>query len=741
MAKAESEPQIFDAKLADALSERYLAYAMSTIVSRSLPDVRDGLKPVHRRLLFAMRELGLNPASGFKKCARVVGDVIGKYHPHGDVAVYDTMVRLAQDFAVRYPLVEGQGNFGNVDGDRAAAMRYTEARLTAAATALMDGLDDDAVDFRPTYSGDEDEPVVMPAAFPNLLANDTSGIAVGMATNIPPHNLEELCNGLQHLIKHPEAEVKDLVEIIPAPDFPTGGVIIESKANLLKAYETGRGSIRLRAKWEKEELSHGQYQIIVTEIPYQVPKSDLIAKIAKLLLDKKLPLITDIRDESDENVRIVIEPKSRSVEAEQLMEHLFRQTELQINFSLNMNVLDANGVPKVMSLKEVLVAFLEHRQDVLIRRSNFRKDKIEHRMEVLDGFLVAYLNLDRVIEIIRNEDEPKPILMAEFKISEVQAEAILNMRLRSLRKLEETQIKTEHDKLAEELQGLKELLADEKLRWKAISAELTEIKQKFGSKTVVGKRRSEIAEAPTTVIVPIDVMVEKEPITILLSEKGWIRAIKGHDAAQEDYKFKDGDSLRLDLKAYTTDRILFFAENGRFYTVTGDKFPRGRGFGEPVRLFMDLPEDADILQMMVYVPGQKLLVASAAGRGFIVNEDEAVAQTRTGKIILNLADKDVGRFCLPVVGDTVAIIGQNRRMLMFKISEIPEMARGRGVILQRYQGSKTSDIKIFNEADGLAYPSSGGTRVERNLIGWLGRRAAVGKLPPVGFPRTNKFSK
>ncbi len=741
MAKAESEPQIFDAKLADALSERYLAYAMSTIVSRSLPDVRDGLKPVHRRLLFAMRELGLNPSSGFKKCARVVGDVIGKYHPHGDVAVYETMVRLAQDFAVRYPLVEGQGNFGNVDGDRAAAMRYTEARLTAAATALMEGLDDNAVDFRPTYSGDEDEPMVMPAAFPNLLANGTSGIAVGMATNIPPHNLEELCNGLQYLIKHPEAETKDLVGFIPAPDFPTGGVIIESKANLLKAYETGRGAIRLRARWEKEELSHGQYQIIITEIPYQVPKSDLITKIAKLLLDKKLPLITDIRDESAENVRIVIEPKSRTVEAEQLMEHLFRQTDLQINFSLNMNVLDANGVPKVMSLKEVLAAFLEHRQEVLIRRSNFRKDKIEHRMEVLNGFLIAYLNLDRVIEIIRNEDEPKPLLMSEFKITDIQAEAILNMRLRSLRKLEETQIKTEHDKLAEELASLKELLADEKLRWKAISTELNEIKLKFGFKTEVGKRRSEIAEASVIVEVPIDVMVEKEPITVLLSDKGWIRALKGHDGLPEDYKFKDGDALRLELKAYTTDRILFFADNGRFYTVTGDKFPRGRGFGEPVRLFMDLPEDADIVQMMVYASGQKLLVASAAGRGFIVNEDEAIAQTRSGKIILNLADKDSGRFCLPVTGDMVAIIGQNRRMLMFKVAEIPEMNRGRGVILQRYQGSKTSDIKIFNEAEGLAYPSSGGVRVERNLIGWLGRRAAVGKLPPVGFPRTNKFNK
>lgn len=741
MHKAESEPQIFDTKLADALSERYLAYAMSTIVSRSLPDVRDGLKPVHRRLLFAMRELGLNPSSGFKKCARVVGDVIGKYHPHGDVAVYETMVRLAQSFAVRYPLVEGQGNFGNVDGDRAAAMRYTEARLTPAAMALMDGIDDDAVDLRPTYSGDDDEPVVMPAAFPNLLANGTSGIAVGMATNIPPHNLEEICNALLYLIKKPEASVQDLIAFIPAPDFPTGGVIVETKANLLKAYQTGKGAIRLRAKWQKEDLSHGQYQIVITEIPYQVQKSELIAKIAKLILDKKLPLISDIRDESDENVRIVIEPKSRTVESEQLMALLFRQTELQINFSLNMNVLDAMGVPKVMNLKEVLQAFLEHRQNVLIRRSTFKKNKIENRLEVLDGFLIAFLNLDRVIEIIRNEDEPKNILMTEFKISEIQAEAILNMRLRSLRKLEENQINAEHNKLAQELLELQNLLADEKIRWKTISAEISEIKLKFGSKTIIGKRKSLIADAPTPIDVPIDVLVEKEPITILLSDKGWIRALRGHDGSPEEYKFKDGDSLRLELKAYTTDKILFFAENGRFYTVTGDKFPKGRGFGEPVRLFIDLPEDTDIVQMLVYSPGQKLLVASSTGKGFIVNEDDVLAQTRNGKIVLNLADNDLGKFCILVNGDTVAIIGQNRRMLMFKISEIPQMSRGKGVILQRYQGAKTSDIKIFNAEDGLSYPSAGGIRVERNLIGWLGKRASVGKLPPVGFPRTNKFNK
>ena len=738
-----NEQKILEAKLGEALPERYLAYAMSTIVSRSLPDVRDGLKPVHRRLLYAMRELGLDATSGFKKCARVVGDVIGKYHPHGDVAVYDTMVRLAQSFAVRYPLVEGQGNFGNVDGDRAAAMRYTEARLTAAAEALMEGLDDDAVDFRPTYSGDDIEPVVMPAAFPNLLANGSSGIAVGMATNIPPHNLGELCNGLQYLIKHPDCSVADLMKYIPAPDFPTGGVIVESKENLLKAYETGRGAIKLRAKWEKEEQARGVYDIVITEIPYGVAKSDLIAKIAKLLLDKKLPLINDVRDESAEEIRIVIEPKSRTVDAEQVMEHLFRQSDLQINFNLNMNVLDAGQVPKVMNLKEVLAAFLAHRQNVLVRRATFRKGKIEHRMEVLEGFLIAYLNLDRVIQIIRTEDEPKPIMMAEFKITDVQAEAILNMKLRSLRKLEEAQINDEHAKLAEELAGLVDLLANEDIRWKAIAGELAEIKKKFGQATVVGKRRSLIADAPVVVEVPIDVMVEKEPITVLLSKQGWIRAIKGYDASLEDLKFKDGDSFSLELKTYTTDRVVFFADNGRFYTVTGDKFPRGRGFGEPVRLFFDLPEDAKIIKMFVFKSDMKLLVASLSGKGFIVPASDVFAQTRAGKTVLNLNDKDKAAFCIPVPegADTVAIIGQNRRMLMFKLAEIPEMLKGKGVILQKYKGGKVSDIKLFKAEDGLAYPASGGTRIERNLIGWMGKRAGVGKLPPVGFPRTNKFEK
>ncbi len=733
--------QIIDSKFSDALSERYLAYAMSTIVSRSLPDVRDGLKPVHRRLLYAMRELGLNATSGFKKCARVVGDVIGKYHPHGDVAVYDTMVRLAQEFAVRYPLVEGQGNFGNIDGDSAAAMRYTEARLTEAALALMKDLDAGTVDFRPTYSGDDIEPVVLPAAIPNLLANGSSGIAVGMATNIAPHNLGELCDGLQYLIKHPDSTAADLVKFIPAPDFPTGGVITESKENILKVYETGKGPIRVRARWEIEELPYGQYQIVVTEIPYQVQKSVLIARIAKLIMDKRLPLVADIRDESAENVRIVIEPKSKTVEATQLMEFLFRQCDLQVNFTMNMNVLDAGGVPKVMSLKEILTAYLQHRENILTRKLSHRKTNILHRLEILDGLLIAFLNLDRVIQIIRTEDEPKPVMMNEFNLTDVQAEAILNMKLRSLRKLEEEQIRTEDASLKAELEEINKLLGDINLRWSAISDEIAEIKKKFGQKTAIGKRRTTVLDAPQEVDLSIDVMVEKEPITVILSEMGWIRAIKGHDITLDDLKFKDGDKLRLEIKAYTTDKLTFFADNGRFYTVTGDKFPRGRGYGEPLRLFMDLPEESKILNMFVFYASAKFLVVSLSGKGFIVSAKETLAQTKGGKGVLLLADGDIAALCkvIPPDADTVAIIGQNRRMLMFNLSEVPEMAKGRGVILQKYKGGKVSDVKLFKAEDGLAYPANGGTRVERNLIGWLNKRASLGKLPPIGFPRTNKF--
>ena len=730
---------IRETKLADALSERYLAYAMSTIVSRSLPDVRDGLKPVHRRLLFAMRQLKLDPASGFKKCARVVGDVIGKYHPHGDSSVYEAMVRLAQDFAVRYPLVDGQGNFGNIDGDKAAAMRYTEARLTDVAIALMDGLDDDAVDFDKTYDGEEDEPIVMPAAFPNLLANGSSGIAVGMATNIPPHNVGEVCDALLCLLKKPETTIPELMNFIQGPDFPTGGVLSESRESIIKTYTTGRGAMKVRAKWEKEDLTHGQYQIIVTEIPYGVQKSDLVMKIAKLLAEKKLPLLADIRDESSDIVRLVLEPKSRTVSAEQLMEHLFKNTDLQINFNLNMNVLDADHTPRVMSIKEVLSAFLKHRDIVLVRRSQYRLNKIAHRMELLQGFLIAYLNLDRVIEIIRNEDEPKAVLMAEFSLTDVQAEAILNMRLRSLRKLEEAQIQKEYEALAIEKAELELLLNDIDLRKKKLAEEIKSIQKSFGQKTELGKRRTIIADAPQEVEIAIEAMIEKEPITVVLSKKGWIRSIKGHLDSLDDLKFKEGDSLKVALKTYTTDYILLFTTNGRFYTILGNNIAGGRGFGEPLRLSVDVSEDADIVTMLTYQPDIQLLVASQNGKGFLVKSNDVIAQTRAGKIILNLADGDKAVLCKVANATHVAVIGTNRKMIVFKTEEIPTMTRGSGVILQRYQEAKLSDVKFFNIEDGLSFPSGNGMRVERNISLWLARRATVGKIPPVGFPRSNKF--
>ncbi len=732
--------RISDKSFKDILSQGYLSYSLSVIADRALPDVRDGLKPVHRRILYAMNELQLNPASGFKKCARVVGDVIGKYHPHGDTAVYDAMVRLAQDFAVRYPLVDGQGNFGNVDGDNAAAMRYTEARLTDVAMAIMENLDDGTVIFNPTYDGDNQEPAVMPCAFPNLLANGSSGIAVGMATNIPPHNVGEIADALQLLIKKPDCTVADLLQFIKGPDFPTGGELVEAPENIQKVYETGRGALKIRARWEKEELSHGLYQIVVTEIPYGIKKSELIAKIAKLLLEKKLPYLADIRDESAENVRIVLEPRNRNIEPEHLMGHLFKQTDLQINFNLNMNVLDKDHVPGVRNLKEVLQAFLDHRQDVLIRRSTHRLEKINHRMEILEGFLIAYLNLDEVIRIIREEDDAKACLMKTFNLTEIQADSILNMRLRSLRKLEEMQIKDEHTALAQEKAGLEALLVDEALRWKAISAEVAVMKKKFGQTTALGKRRTLISGAVEEIEVPVEAMIEKEPITVILSEKGWIRSVKGHIALDDDIKFKDGDKLKFGLHVQTTDKILLFATNGRFYTLLADKLPRGRGFGEPLRLSIDLPEEDDIVCMFVYQAGRKRLIVSKRGKGFAVKEDDLVAQTRNGRIILNLAQGDTAKFCLPFEGDTVAVVGDNRKLLIFDALEIPEMTRGQGVFMQKYpEGVSVSDIKLFNKADGLAYPCGGGTRIETNLVGWTGHRAQVGKMPPVGFPKSNRF--
>jgi len=734
---------IVDAPLSEALSERYLAYALSTITARSLPDVRDGLKPVHRRLMYAMRLLKLDPGQGFKKCARVVGDVMGKYHPHGDQSIYDAMVRLAQDFSVRYPLVDGQGNFGNIDGDNAAAMRYTEARLTAVADALMQGLDEDAVDFRDTYDGEEHEPIVLPAAFPNLLANGATGIAVGMATSIPPHNAAELCTAALHLIKAPNARADTLIDMVPGPDFPTGGVMVEPRANVIEAYKTGRGGFRLRARWEKESTGHGQYQIVITEMPYQVQKAKLIEKIAELIIAKKLPMLADIRDESADDVRLVLEPRSRTVEAAPLMEALFRLTDLEVRIPLNLNVLAADGRPGVMNLREALQAFLDHRHDVLVRRSEHRLAKIEHRLEVLEGYLIAYLNLDEVIRIIREEDEPKPALMKAFKLSDVQAEAILNMRLRSLRRLEEEGIRTEHKALKTEQKGLKALLKDEKLRWKTIAGEIRDTRDAFGPKTELGARRTEITDAPDVAEVPLEAMVEREPITVICSDKGWIRAVKGHIEVGDDIKYKEGDRARFWLHAETTDKLVFFATNGRFYTLTCDKLPRGRGHGEPLRLLTGLGNDEDVIQLLVHQPGRKLVVASSDGRGFIVPEDQVIAQTRTGKVVLNVSGANEAK-ALSIISegvDSIACIGENRKLIIFDLSELPEMGRGRGVVLQRYKDGGLSDIRVFKHADGLTWAAGiGRTRTEMDLLAWQGKRAQAGRLPPKGFAATNRFS-
>jgi topoisomerase-4 subunit A len=738
------ERPIRDISLEKALSERYLAYALSTITSRSLPDVRDGLKPVHRRLLYAMRQLGLDPASGFKKCARVVGDVIGKYHPHGDAAVYDALVRLAQEFAVRYPLIEGQGNFGNVDGDNAAAMRYTEARLTEFAEELLAGIDEDAVDFRANYDGSEREPVVLPARVPNLLANGASGIAVGMATNIPPHNVEEICNALLHLIKTPDARIKTLVDLMPGPDFPTGGVLVEPRAAVVEAYTTGRGSFRLRAKWNEEKLKHGQYQVVVTEIPYQVQKARLVEKIAELLAEKKLPLLDDVRDESAADIRLVLEPKSRTVTAEALMESLFRATELETRIGLNMNVLENGRAPKVMSLKEVLRAFLDHRMDVLVRQSKYRVAEIERRLEVLGGYLIVYLHLDTVIKIIRKEDEPKPVLMKRFKLSDAQAEAILNMRLRALRRLEEKAIKAEFDELTKEKAELGKLLKDKARREKRIAEEVEDIKKRFGKKTPLGRRRTEIGDAPAEVEIPVETMVEREPITVICSEKGWIRAARGHLTAEAaaELKYKEGDQARFVVPAETTDKILAFGTNGRFYTLSPDKLPGARGHGEPVRLMIDLGNDQDIVALRVLKPGAKLLVASSLGYGFVVAEDDVAAQTRGGKQVLNLPEGEgaVARACTPVAGDHVAAVGDNRKMIVFPVAELPEMGRGRGVRLQKYKDGGLSDVTTFTLADGLMFRSGDKVRTEADLSPWMGKRGQAGRIAPKGFSKANKFA-
>lgn len=726
--------------LKDALEERYLAYALSTIMHRALPDVRDGLKPVHRRLLFAMRQLKLDPDQGFKKCARVVGDVIGKYHPHGDQSVYDALVRLAQSFAVRYPLVDGQGNFGNIDGDNAAAMRYTEARMTAIAAALLEGIDEDTVDFRETYDGSEEEPVVLPANFPNLLANGSNGIAVGMATSIPPHNVHELCSAVLHLIKYPNATVEKLVDLVPGPDFPTGGVLVEPRANIVEAYKTGRGGFRIRARWHKEELPRGGYQVVVTEIPYQVQKSRLIEKIAELLHAKKLPLLGDILDESAEDIRLVIEPKSRTVDPVVLMESLFKLTDLENRVPFNMNVLSQGKIPNVLGLKSVLLEWLDHRKDVLVRRSNWRLGKIENRLEILDGYLIAYLNLDEVIRIVRYEDHPKQELMDQFKMSEIQANAILDMRLRTLNKLQEVEIKAEHKKLSAERKIIKALLKSDDLQWERIAEEVKGTREQFGNRTEIGKRRSEFAEAPEIDVDLDQIMIEKEPITFVLSEKGWVRALKGHQEDLKKVQFKTGDKLKRAIHAQTTDKIVLFSSNGKFFTLAADKLPGGRGHGEPIKLMVDIDESATILEAFVHEVDRQLLVASSGGNGFIVNENDVVALTRKGKQVLNVSGADEAVACVPATGNMVAVIGENRKMLVYPRDEVSEMTRGKGMRLQKYKDGGLSDVRVYDVDEGLTWSDAAGRSFNlTDLYEWVGSRAQAGRIAPRGFPKTNKF--
>ena len=730
--------------LRDALEERYLQYALSTITGRALPDARDGLKPVHRRLLYAMQQLRLDPGAAFKKCARVVGDVIGKFHPHGDQAVYDALVRLAQDFAKRYPLVDGQGNFGNVDGDNPAAMRYTEARLTEVAHLLLDGIDEDAIDFKPTYDGSENEPVVLPGAFPNLLANGSQGIAVGMATSIPPHNVAELCDAALHLIDTPNARSRTLFKYVPGPDFPTGGVIVDPPESIAEAYTTGRGSFRVRARWHKEDTGRGTYLIVITEVPWLVQKGRLVEKLAELINEKKLPLVADARDESAEDIRLVIEPRSRTVDAELLMESLFKLTELESRIPLNMNVLVKGRVPKVVGLAEALTEWLAHRREVLLRRSRYRLAQIEHRLEVLGGFLVAYLNVDKVIKIIRTEDEPKPVLMKTFKISDVQAEAILNMRLRNLRKLDEMEIKKEDKELRAERKTLNELIGSEKEQWKKVADEVKEVRTKFGPKTPLGKRRTDFAEAPEHDEAAIEeAMVVREPITVVVSEKGWIRALRGTVTDLSGVAFKADDGLKFTFPAETTSKCLVFATNGRFYTLDAAKLPGGRGHGEPIRLFTDLEQEGELVAVFRYQGGRKFLIGSAQGRGFVVSEDECVANTRKGKQVLNVTPPDMARALSVIEGELVATIGENRKLVIFPLDQVPEMARGRGVRLQRYKDGGLSDLKTFKSADGLSWTDTAGrafTLALKELADWRGNRADAGRLAPKGFPRSNTFS-
>lgn len=737
----EEEAERVDLK--SALEERYLAYALSTIMHRALPDARDGLKPVHRRILHAMRLLRLDPGQVHKKCARIVGDVIGKFHPHGDQSVYDALVRLAQDFAQRYPLVDGQGNFGNIDGDNAAAYRYTEARMTEVARLLLDGIEEDAVDFRETYNGEDEEPMVLPAAFPNLLANGSQGIAVGMATSIPPHNAAELCDAALYLIQHPGTTSEQLMTFVPGPDFPTGGIIVESRSSMVETYRTGRGAFRTRARWHVEDQGRGTWLAVVTEIPYMVSKGRLIEKIAELLNERKLPLVADLRDESAEDIRIVIEPRARNVDANLMMESLFRLSELESRIPMNMNVLTGGLVPRVLGLAEALRAWLDHRREVLIRRSRFRLGQIERRLEILTGLLIVYLDLDRVIKIIREEDEPKIELMKVFELTEVQANAILDTRLRALRKLEEMQLKTELAELTAEKGQIEGLLASEAQQWKTISWDIREVKKLFGPETAIGKRRTTFADMPDTAEIDLtQAMVEREPVTVVISKKGWIRALKGHVQDLSNLAFKGDDGLRTAFFSETTAKLLVMATNGKIFTLEASKLPGGRGFGDPIRLMIDLEESAEIVAAFPYKAGLRLLVASTEGRGFVVPSDDVVANTRKGRQVLNVDMPVEAMLVTPAEGDHVAIIGQNRKLLCFPLSEVAEMSRGKGVRLQRYKDGGLSDAKVFKLADGLTWLDSSGrtwTVAQGELTEWLGHRAEAGRLPPKGFPKNNRF--
>ncbi|MDP3659915.1 DNA topoisomerase IV subunit A [Phenylobacterium sp.] len=732
--------RIIDEPLSEALSRRYLAYALSTITGRALPDVRDGFKPVQRRVMYAMNEMRLNPQSTARKCAKVVGEVMGQYHPHGDQSIYDTLVRMAQDFAQRYPLVDGQGNFGNIDGDNAAAMRYTECKLTEAAILMLDGIDEDAVDFRPTYDGQDSEPVVLPAGFPNLLANGATGIAVGMATSIPPHNAAELIDACHVLLANPDATTAELMAHVHGPDFPTGGVIVESAASMLETYETGRGGVRVRARWTREDTGRGTYQIVVTEVPYQVRKADLVEQLAGLIENKRAPLMGDVRDESAEDVRLVIEPKNRNVEPEVLMESLFRLSDLETRFPVNMNVLDARGTPGVMNLRQALKAFLAHRREVLVRRARHRLGKIEARLHILDGLLIAYLNLDEVIRIVRYEEDPKAKLIAAFDLTEIQADAILNTRLRQLARLEEMEIRREHAELAEERDGLLTLLGSDVAQWKLVGVGLNAVRAVLGPDTAIGKRRSTFDVAPVVdAEAAIEAMIVREPITVILSDRGWIRAARGRVEDPSELKFKEGDKLGFMVAAETTDKLMIFASDGRFFTLACDKLPSARGHGEPLRLMLDLDDKVGVVDVFVHRPGSKRIVASKEGYGFVLPEDEAVALRRAGKQVLNAGAKGAA-FALPLIADHLAVVGDNGKILIFPTSELPEMARGKGVKLQAYREGGLRDALVFGEAEGAAWTDAAGrTRVWPEWRDWLGRRAAAGKAAPKGFPASKRF--